>query len=100
MPVLIRVVQFTFLVFVGLIAEIAADVIRCLARGYRTGNIHVALSTGLIFVFSLSVFMCVLYFALVGKDTNFDFRRQKVGLITAFIVAALIDGYFVNFVCD
>ena len=100
MSALIRVVQFIFLVSVGMIAEIAVDFFKCLAHGYRIGSIHLELRLVTLFIFSLSVIICIFCFTLVGQDKVIDLKRHKIAFITALIVAALLSGYFINSLCD
>jgi hypothetical protein len=83
-----------------MIAGIAVDFFKCLAHGYRMGSIHLELRLATLFIFSLSVIVCILWFTLVGQDKVIDFKRQKIAFITALIVAALLSGYFIDFICD
>jgi hypothetical protein len=98
-PPLIRFFKFIFVVIFGMCAGVVFDFFNCLAHEYRKGKIYVGLRSIPLFVFCVSIFICILVASLMGQDKLIDFKRQKIAFVAAFIVAAVISGYFFSSVC-
>jgi hypothetical protein len=95
----LRLLRFIFAVGLGISAGIVANTFGCLAHQYHAGNLHVELRSLPLFVLCVSVFACILIASLMGLDALIDFKQQKFTYVAAFIVAAVISGYFFYFPC-
>ena len=96
---MVRFLQFVFVVYLGMIAEIALDFLHCLAHGFRAGGIHIDLPSVPLLVFSMGVFVCILVVSVVGQDKLVEFKQQRVTFIASLIASALITGYFFPSIC-
>lgn len=99
MSSLTRLFQFVFIVIFGMAAEVVVDFFKCLAHEFRKGTIHVDLRSIPLFVFCVSVFICILAASLVAQEKLIDFKRQRIAVVAAFIVGAIISGYFYSSPC-
>jgi hypothetical protein len=105
----IRVFGFSLLVGLGIISEAAVDFLECMARGYRMGLVHpfdlshdqsLIVTLGIIVVYVFGGLIYSLRFQeKVLKFKDFDFKNQRITIIAALIVAALVMGYFYPPIC-
>jgi hypothetical protein len=107
---IVRLFEFSLLVALGMVSEITADFLECMAHDYRTGWVHpfdFSHDKGLIFALGFAVALVIggLLCGLLGQEKllkdfkEFDFKNQKITIIAALIVAALAVGYFYPPLC-
>jgi hypothetical protein len=104
----IRLFGFSLLVGLGLISEATVDFLECMARGYRMGSVHpfdfshdkgliVTLGIAVVYVFGGLIYS-LRFQEKVLNFKDFDFN-QRITIIGALIVAALVMGYCYPPIC-
>jgi hypothetical protein len=86
-------------VYSGICTGIVLDFLQCLAHLHRTGRLAVDLRSLPVFVACVSVFIGILVISVVGLEKIIDFKNQRITYLVAFIMAALITGYFFYLPC-
>lgn len=100
-----RVVQFIVAVYLGVLTEVCVDLFKCMARGFRMGDVHVIPRDIPLFAFSMGFFALLLISSLVATE-KLVASEEKVTrggralLVSAFIVAVCISGAYFPSPCE
>jgi Na+/glutamate symporter len=87
-------VQFLGMVFFAICAGIALNLFHCLAHLKRIDRLDVDWRSLPLFVGCLSVFVVILGVMVFLQEKHIEVRKHPVIFVAAFVVAALISGYF------